>query len=969
MKNNKGFTLVELLAVIVVLSIVLGLTVYIALNAINKAKEKSYQVTINNIEKEAGNYLLEMKDKLFYVSPPNDEFIEYQCLTVQNLLDLGYLKNDIVDKSKVSSDKTVASDDYIYIERDADSKAITKTIYVGDNNDYLTNCNLSLIAKGNIRFISAPHFNEWSQKKTVTVKYTVNNVLENDMTNIKYTYQFENEDGSTITNGINCTSGCDDKSDTKVFEVTKDNVIIHSYIKNNEDNITDKRQKISNIDKIKPQIELVSNEKKSFNGTAKIDIKVKDNQSGINYQKNESTFTKNDIVVKIDSNVVESKNINLTLKNSTNSKEGIYEVTVNDTKNMGAISISIGDNKAFDKADNGNDSVVLNTNVYINTIFTVKYSCGTGATGTAPSNQTVDYGDTIHIQNGAGSCSKAGHTFSNWTSVGQNGTGTANWNNWEGTWSYINGQYGITDNQITLTASWTPITYTVKYSCGTGATGTAPSNQTVKYGNTIHIENGAGNCSKAGHTFSNWTSAGQNGTGTANWKNWEGTWSYINGQYGIANNQITLTASWTPITYTVKYSCGTGATGTAPSNQTVKYGNTIHIENGAGNCSKAGHTFSNWTSAGQNGTGTANWNNWEGTWQYINGQYGIADNQITLTAAWNPNNYYLDLNGYLDNTQAYNISGYGTVDIYINGSLAADDVADHYATYPYGTTYEIKDIKAANNHTYNGVYSGSISGTITDTTSLYLNFTTDQTKCYTCSKAASHQNYSCPDGGKFISDPEGPYCIYTYRNLTEQMPGARCEEQKEKCEVNKPAPGCNSSGGCGAGHYWNATACSCLPTGSGCFLAGTKVTTLNGYKDINKVSIGDMVLTYNEGTGINEYHKVTHLFAYQPNEINEELYTLTFDDKTTLQVSSSHRFYIKRNKETLWLPTKSIRLGDIVMYSNKKYHRITNIKHEELTKPVYNLSVENTHNYYVGNQEILVHNVQSCGHDAAMACK
>ena len=78
MKNNKGFTLVELLAVIVVLSIVLGLTVYIALNAINKAKEKSYQVTINNIEKEAGNYLFEMKDKLFYVSPSNDEFIEYQ---------------------------------------------------------------------------------------------------------------------------------------------------------------------------------------------------------------------------------------------------------------------------------------------------------------------------------------------------------------------------------------------------------------------------------------------------------------------------------------------------------------------------------------------------------------------------------------------------------------------------------------------------------------------------------------------------------------------------------------------------------------------------------------------------------------------------------------------------------------------------------------------------------------------------
>ena len=145
-------------------------------------------------------------------------------------------------------------------------------------------------------------------------------------------------------------------------------------------------------------------------------------------------------------------------------------------------------------------------------------------------------------------------------------------------------------------------------------------------------------------------------------------------------------------------------------------------------------------------------------------------------------------------------------------------------------------------------------------------------------------------------------------------------------------------------------------TGGGCFLKGTKVVTINGAKDIDKIKIGDLVLTYNEGTNNNEYHKVTKLYAYNPDEINEELYTLTFDDKSILQVSSTHRFYIKRNNQILWLSTKDIKNGDIVMYSNKEYHHITKMEHEKLTQTVYNFSVENTHNYYVGNQEVLVHN-------------
>ena len=65
-KKNYGFTLVELLAVIAILGIVVSITVFVSIKSINKAKEKSYKTTINNIERMAGTYLEENGDRLFY---------------------------------------------------------------------------------------------------------------------------------------------------------------------------------------------------------------------------------------------------------------------------------------------------------------------------------------------------------------------------------------------------------------------------------------------------------------------------------------------------------------------------------------------------------------------------------------------------------------------------------------------------------------------------------------------------------------------------------------------------------------------------------------------------------------------------------------------------------------------------------------------------------------------------------------
>lgn len=101
-------------------------------------------------------------------------------------------------------------------------------------------------------------------------------------------------------------------------------------------------------------------------------------------------------------------------------------------------------------------------------------------------------------------------------------------------------------------------------------------------------------------------------------------------------------------------------------------------------------------------------------------EYNVSDVGFVLEQ------HYLDLNGYLDSVLTYNIIGYGTADVYINGTLVADDVSDYYTQWPVGTTYEITDIKAAPGKQYDGLHSGysPISGTITEHTSVYLDFST-----------------------------------------------------------------------------------------------------------------------------------------------------------------------------------------------------------------------------------------------------
>lgn len=88
---------------------------------------------------------------------------------------------------------------------------------------------------------------------------------------------------------------------------------------------------------------------------------------------------------------------------------------------------------------------------------------------------------------------------------------------------------------------------------------------------------------------------------------------------------------------------------------------------------------------------------------------------------------YLDVNGWLDGNELVgNVAGYGTFDVYVNGSLLADDVNDFYKSVPAGSSYRVTDIRPAAGHVFSGALNNSFSGTVAknQTSEVRLRFNT-----------------------------------------------------------------------------------------------------------------------------------------------------------------------------------------------------------------------------------------------------
>ena len=138
-----------------------------------------------------------------------------------------------------------------------------------------------------------------------------------------------------------------------------------------------------------------------------------------------------------------------------------------------------------------------------------------------------------------------------------------------------------------------------------------------------------------------------------------------------------------------------------------------------------------------------------------------------------------------------------------------------------------------------------------------------------------------------------------------------------------------------------------------CFVAGTLVTTEDGFKPIEEIEVGDRVLSENELTGEVAVKTVTETYV---NE-TEELVHIGVNGET-ISSTPSHPFYVNKFG---WTLAGSLRAGDVLVLSNGELVTVEWVQHEILESPikVYNFEVEDFHTYFVGENGIFVHN--GCG--------
>ena len=140
-----------------------------------------------------------------------------------------------------------------------------------------------------------------------------------------------------------------------------------------------------------------------------------------------------------------------------------------------------------------------------------------------------------------------------------------------------------------------------------------------------------------------------------------------------------------------------------------------------------------------------------------------------------------------------------------------------------------------------------------------------------------------------------------------------------------------------------------------CFVAGTKVLTETGLVNIEDMQVGMKVYSYNEETKEVELKEVVRTFI---NKADKGITEVTVKGNV-IESTSGHEYYeVNRG----WTSACELKEGDVVLNSNNEEVIIEKVETTEFTgelTTVYNMEVKDNHNYYVGENNILVHNASS----------
>ena len=140
-------------------------------------------------------------------------------------------------------------------------------------------------------------------------------------------------------------------------------------------------------------------------------------------------------------------------------------------------------------------------------------------------------------------------------------------------------------------------------------------------------------------------------------------------------------------------------------------------------------------------------------------------------------------------------------------------------------------------------------------------------------------------------------------------------------------------------------------TGSACFVAGTQVLLGDGSsKPIEEIVVGDEVLAADPTTGETYAKPVVDTY------VHDEVETYVVETSAGAVTSTAeHPFYVEGKG---WVPVRSLVSGDLLVDPEGIAAKVIEVVPTGETATVYNLHVEDLHNYHVGVGEhwIRVHN-------------
>ena len=634
MRKKNGFTLVELLSTIVILGIVFSIAIYLVVKNINDAKDNTELITYNNIKSAAKVY----NDEVASYWNVKDDY-EYSCISLGNMIEIGYFDENIINKSDKFSKGTM-----IKVIRDKDSKVIKETSFSFEDSI------LPDVDCGYQSSVLISTDNKGKKVKTTNAKIIFNGLngnyyryfnlsgfSENTITTNDVVYACEGIGNCSNNTVNNLESGHWYLASSDVVRLSvKSNGVISAFVNSNGENVAEATKNIDFIDNTPPVISL---------GVYKIG----------SYEGN-NPKTKGDLITTISGNYVDNewKNYGYWFDISTN-EDSVIKWTYNNEgsfsggspSNSGANCNSScsktlsgdGNRKATIIAtDEAGNSSKIEVSIYIDrtapTISVIEQRCSNkdnclgsliGNKIEKSTNTSISIDDKNWSYNSFNIKYNASDSMSDIKEIRilQNSSGIYNQLNT----NMVSNNIGSNNSNLTISDTgqryiqviaydnvgnssviniigYISNVITVNYNANGGSG--APTSQN-KY-NTVDLTLSSTKPTRTGYAFVSWNTS-SDGSGV----------SYQPGSKYTANESATLYAIWEANTYSISYNLNGGTKGSyAPTSG--KYGSTITISNPT----RANYTFTGWTVSG---TGAS-----------MNGtNLTIGLGNITLTANWKAN--------------------------------------------------------------------------------------------------------------------------------------------------------------------------------------------------------------------------------------------------------------------------------------------------------------------------------------------